>query len=290
MERGRPAPAEEARAGAPASFPCVHCGLPMEAADPPFCCSGCQLAHRIIHEAGLERYYEQRTVYPPRPAANGGAWAGVPTRDLEDGCREARLAVDGLRCASCVWLAERAVAAMPGVASAHVSYGSGRATVRWDPAALGLSDIAERISQLGYRPRVLGEEQTPDRSLLMRLGLAVFGALNIMMIHAAIYAGWAGMDPRFTALFQWSALVLASPVACGAGPRSFGAPGGVSARAGCTWTCPSRFPSSVCISTASSPRRWEGKPIWIPWPCWWHSCSRDGCSRGVAGVGQPKRQ
>ncbi|NNF29222.1 MAG: heavy metal translocating P-type ATPase [Gemmatimonadetes bacterium] len=189
----------------------------MEVADPPFCCQGCALAYRIIQEAGLGRYYTQRTDYPPRPAAPSGAWDGVPTRVRDDGGREARLAIDGLRCASCVWLVEHAVAALPGVESTHVSYGSGRATVQWDPEAVALQDIAERISRLGYRPRVLGEERKPDRSLLMRLGLAVFGALNIMMIHAAIYAGWAGMDARFTALFQWAALVLATPVALWSG-------------------------------------------------------------------------
>ena len=189
----------------------------MEQPDPPFCCHGCELAYRIITEAGLERYYEQRTEYPPRPAPSEGMWSGVPTRMLEDGSREARLAVDGLRCASCVWVAEHAVAALPGVSSAHVSYGSGRATVRWDPAVVALSDIAERVSSLGYRPRVLGEEREPDRGLLVRLGLAVFGALNIMLIHAAIYAGWAGMDERFAALFRWAALILATPVALWSG-------------------------------------------------------------------------
>jgi cation transport ATPase len=43
--------------------------------------------------------------------------------------------VDGLRCASCVWVVEHVLEATPGVTHAHVSYATGRATVRWDPSA-----------------------------------------------------------------------------------------------------------------------------------------------------------
>jgi Cu2+-exporting ATPase len=37
--------------------------------------------------------------------------------------------------------------------------------------------------------------------------------MNIMMLHAAIYAGWwDGMDPAYLALFRWAALILATPL------------------------------------------------------------------------------
>jgi P-type Cu2+ transporter len=179
-----------------------------------FCCVGCEMAYEIIHGAGLERYYTERTEYAPRPEPVAGGWSAVPVETLADGTCEARLMVDGLRCASCVWLVEHVLEATPGVTHAHVSYATGRATLRWQPGSTELSSIASRVATLGYTPRALGEETRPDRGLMLRLGVAAFAAMNVMLLHASIYTGWlAPMDDRFLQLFRWTALVLSTPVA-----------------------------------------------------------------------------
>jgi P-type Cu2+ transporter len=186
----------------------------VEAPADAFCCAGCELASEIIRGAGLERYYAERTAYAPRPEPLAGGWSAVPVAGLEDGSCEARLMVDGLRCASCVWVVENILEATPGVSHAHVSYATGRATLRWNPAAVTLGDIAGRISALGYSPRALGEESRPDRGLMLRLGVATFAAMNVMLLHASIYTGWLDpMEHRFLQLFRWTALVLSTPVA-----------------------------------------------------------------------------
>ncbi len=193
---------------------CPHCGAAVEGAEDAYCCHGCELAAEIIRDAGLERYYAERETWAPRPSGKAPGWSAAPVHELEDGTCETRLHIDGLRCASCVWVTENVLAATGGVVDAHVSYATGRATVRWDPHAIDLDGVANRIAQLGYRPRPLGEERAPDRDLLVRLGVATFAALNVMLIYASLYAGWwSGMAPRFVALFDWTALALATPVA-----------------------------------------------------------------------------
>jgi Cu2+-exporting ATPase len=94
---------------------------------------------------------------------------------------------------------------------------------------VGLGALADRIASLGYRPRLLGEDSRPDRSLLTRLGVAAFAAANVMMFSAAVYAGWlGGMEPAWEALFRWISLVLATPVALwSAAPFFEGAWGGL---------------------------------------------------------------
>ncbi len=207
----------EATAGRPSETQgsaCPHCGLAVEASEDEFCCHGCEIAYSLIHSAGLDRYYEEREALPPRPVGLQGAWSGVPVEVNEDGSAEVRLGIDGLRCASCVWVTERVLDATPGVIDATVSYASGRATLRWQPELIDLEGLVRRIAQLGYQPRVPGEESRTDRRLLTRLGVAVFAALNVMLASAALYAGWWGpMEPRFVALFQWTSLLLATPVA-----------------------------------------------------------------------------
>jgi Cu2+-exporting ATPase len=114
-----------------------------------------------------------------------------------------------------VWVTEKVLERTAGVEAASVSYATGRATLRWDPARIDLPALARRISALGYQPRPLGEEVAPDRGLMLRLGVAVFATVNIMGLYEGLYAGWwyGAMDPRYAALFRWVSLLLATPVA-----------------------------------------------------------------------------
>jgi len=172
------------------------------------------MAAAIIKGAGLEAYYQERESFPPRPEGPGGDWDAIPVTPGEAGLCEIGLQVDGLRCASCVWVTENVLQRTEGVVEASLSYASGRARIRWDPELVSLGDVAGRITTLGYKPRILGEEGEPDRDLLIRLGVAAFAGMNIMMLSAALYTGWiGGMDARYVTLFQWISLVLAAPIA-----------------------------------------------------------------------------
>lgn len=212
-----------------ASVACRHCGTLVE--EGLYCCIGCEWAAAILSEAGLEGWYDKRQDFAPRPLPFEGSWDDVDVREI-GGDREARLAIDGLRCASCVWVVERLLGGLDGVAYAQVSYATGRAVVRWDPSRTDLTSVARRVAAIGYRPRPLHEEAAPDRDLLMRLGVASFCALNGMTLTAAIYVGWfEGMAEMWANAFRWITLVFATPVALwSAQPFFFGAIRGLFAR------------------------------------------------------------
>ncbi len=220
--RTTPKPAEEPEAargaaedrGAPGAC-CPHCGAAVEGDTESYCCRGCEVAAAIIRGAGLERYYADRTAFAPRPEPTGNDdWTRVEVLTDPAGRCEARLVVEGLRCASCVWVTEKVLERTPGVEQAMVSYATGRATVRWDPAKVDLPVLVRRIAALGYRPRPLGVETAPDRGLLLRTVVATIIAVAIMGLYEGLYAGWwyGSIDPGFAALFRWTSLLLATPV------------------------------------------------------------------------------
>ena len=96
---------------------CLHCGVPLAGAaarTTGFCCSGCSYVYGLVHEHGLEGYYQikdavlppvDQTVFQPRDYA----WLGALQQGAEQlpGTPELTLEVQGISCAGCVWLIER---------------------------------------------------------------------------------------------------------------------------------------------------------------------------------------
>jgi cation transport ATPase len=65
---------------------------------------------------------------------------------------QVRLQLQGIHCASCVWLIERLPLAIDGLASAELDMARGLVTLTWDDARVRLPAIARRLDRLGYRP------------------------------------------------------------------------------------------------------------------------------------------
>ncbi len=72
--------------------------------------------------------------------------------DESDSC-ELKLGVGGMTCAACVRHVEKALKQAPGVLDAHVNLVGERADLKLAPGA-DLSEIAARVRQAGYEPRV----------------------------------------------------------------------------------------------------------------------------------------
>jgi Cu2+-exporting ATPase len=193
-----------------------------------FCCAGCRGVFELVHAEGLGAYYDRREEAPGAPVRPAGGEADLPAfREAVrhgEGEDEIEVYVEGIRCASCVWLNERVLQRTPGVAFARVNYATHRARIRWDPAAAGLEAVLDRIRAAGYVPRPWSEtEQTAarraeTRDLLVRLGTAAFLSSQLMIYQAALYAGYfQGIDPATRRLLEWIALALTVPVVLYAG-------------------------------------------------------------------------
>lgn len=194
---------------------CQHCGLPSP--DGRFCCPGCAAVYSFIHQAGLGDYYRLRPEAPGRAVEDDQA-SGAMYRDPEVAASftfEGRFycLLDGLHCAACAWLVERAVEGL--VEEVSVNYSTQRLTFKARPDAL--SKVVDRVHQLGYRaiPYDPNRQERPraraDRMLLLRLGVAACAAGNVMLAALALYSG-ADEDVAFRPLFHSLSLGLTIPV------------------------------------------------------------------------------
>ncbi|MFI5244596.1 MAG: heavy metal translocating P-type ATPase, partial [Gemmatimonadales bacterium] len=211
---------------------CVHCGLDVPAglvepgAAAQFCCAGCRVAYGILHEHGLGQYYRlgEKREEPVRSTRrtyeefDHPSFRELYVREANGGLSEVELYIEGVHCASCVWLVERVPRLVDGVARAELDVRRSRARVTWDANVTALSAVARMLDSLGYPPhpyrgvRRDAMRRLEDRAMLARIGVSGAIAGNIMLAAAALYAGWAGgMEREWQHFFRWVSFALVTP-------------------------------------------------------------------------------
>ena len=210
---GTPAPVQPAPAS---DRNCRHCLLPVPGGrEDGFCCSGCATVYRLIHEAGLEQYYDLRRGQGAPPAggerAPSHAWLEplLPERDQEP--VRLRLDLQGVHCAACVWLLEKTFLRRRGAVDLRVNPALGTADITWIPAQLDLRDWLREAEQFGYRFGPPGRTAaSPTRNLLVRLGVTAAAAVQVMMVSLGFYLGLAPTDGLVYTVLGWVSLALAT--------------------------------------------------------------------------------
>lgn len=212
---------------------CAHCGLPVPDAPPGeapvFCCSGCAVVYNALHEAGYaDTFYRLRQVSDapacPAPVSTdplGAAFLDDPSfLDAQaparaDGTRRVELFLDGVHCAACVWLVERLPFELDGVLEARLDLPRARVHLHWDPSRVRLSDVARRLSRLGYQAHPVSRQPgrtAAERRLLTRMGISWAIAGNVMLLAFAFYAGLDAREaPALTRAARWLSLALTLP-------------------------------------------------------------------------------
>jgi Cu2+-exporting ATPase len=204
---------------------CAHCGEAF-IGEGEYCCGGCSAAADWIRSAGLADYYRLRSETGNRVAPGAidlRAWDREEVQQqharIEGGEREIRLAIEGMRCAACAWLIDRALATQPGVVEARANAASGRLRLRWRDADTKLSALLERLHALGYRAYLGGDEARAQarreerNGMLLRLGVAALVGMQAMMFAEVNWLDAGGTMPEATReLFRWLTLLLCTPV------------------------------------------------------------------------------
>jgi len=212
---------------------CFHCGAEIPTGTEilervedrvlRFCCRGCHGAYLLISGAGLDSFYVRRDriaggrVADSAPADDDAeSWASslrtTGDADILD------LTIDGIRCASCVWLLEKMIGRLAGVSEVRINYATGRTAVRFRTGSASVREIVRRIRDLGYRPRPCldSDGRGADRErtdLLVRFGTAFFLTMQLMAYAFALYAGYfQGMNAGIKGWMQLFSLLVTTPV------------------------------------------------------------------------------
>ena len=226
---------------APDPHRCFHCGernprgspwrLDVDGSVATFCCAGCLAVAQTIDAAGLTAFYQRRALATvPCNAddddfvrAGEAATAGGLIVPVDEGRCDVALLLEGLRCGACVWLLETWLARQPGICEASVNFATRRARVRFDPAVVDVAQILRTISAIGYRAHPYDPKRREalvrreSRALLLRMGLALLGMMQVMMFAVPGYVSADGVDTRISAAAE-----LGESRSCGTDRRVLG--------------------------------------------------------------------
>lgn len=123
------------------------------------------------------------------------------------------LSLPQIHCAACIADVERALTGTPGVRSARVNLTLRRATV--DAPQLAPDDLIAVLDGIGYEAHELDPgalattaADRQGRDILMRIGVAGFAMMNIMILSVAV---WSGAEDSTRDLFHWLSAAIALP-------------------------------------------------------------------------------
>jgi P-type Cu2+ transporter len=125
-----------------------------------------------------------------------------------------QISLPAIHCAACISGVERGLAGAPGVRAARVNLTLKRVSVETDPGT-AVEDLVARLEGLGFEAHELDsaalaatEIDRTGRDLLMRLAVAFFANMNIMLLSVAVWSGAEGMTRD---MFHWISALIAIP-------------------------------------------------------------------------------
>ena len=217
---------------------CTHCQLEFdetvmirEKDDPNiyFCCNGCQGVYHLLKDDGLDSFYDKignATIAPPIASSKQDSssfdmdsFRQRYIKTTKEGFSQVNLVIEGIHCAACIWLNEKILDDTDGVVEANINFTNNKAKIVWDEDTIKLSQIIDKIRSIGYNayPYDRSEEDikatAKKRDYFIRMAIAIFASMNIMMIDVAKYAGFfMGMKPETLHLVHIAEFIFSTPV------------------------------------------------------------------------------
>jgi Cu2+-exporting ATPase len=140
--------------------------------------------------------------------------------------KEAKLAISvpGVHCGACISTLERALSTHPGVNSARVNLTLKRALIEAEPH-VSPEEIISTINAAGYEAYELDAgtlaataQDKAGRDLLMRLAVAGFASMNVMLLSVSV---WSGAEGATRDMFHWISAAIAFPTIAFSGQPFF---------------------------------------------------------------------
>ena len=217
--------------------PCTHCHLEFdesvmikeeENSELNFCCNGCQGVYHLLKDDGLDSFYDKLGKNKlSKPLARGNdssnfdmeSFATRYIKTTNEGFSRVDLIIEGIHCAACIWLNEKVLDQTDGIVEVSINFTNNKAKIIWDEDIVKLSTIIDKIRSIGYNAypydRTDSEQKATKnkKDFFLRMSIAIFASMNIMMIDVAKYTGYfTGIDDEMLRIIHMAEFIFATPV------------------------------------------------------------------------------
>lgn len=211
---------------------CFHCGQGIEKErilfdEKTFCCNGCKSVYEILNANNLNNFYELNKRAGIRPGdENSGQFDYLDTPEIfekvtdfsEGSTSLITFKIPVIHCSSCIWLLESLHTLNKNIKYSQVNFTRKTLQVSFNHNELKLSELANFLTNLGYKPVISLETADKnvehlDKSLLVKFAIAAFAFGNGMFLAFPEYIG--GEDywmEHYKGLFRALMCLLAIPV------------------------------------------------------------------------------
>jgi len=216
---------------------CTHCHLEFEESimikedknpELNFCCNGCQGVYHLLTDDGLDSFYEKLGKNKlSKPLAIGTdssnfdleSFTSRYIKKTDEGFSRVDLIIEGIHCAACIWLNEKVLDETAGIVEVNINFTNNKAKIIWDEDIIQLSQIIDKIRSIGYNAyaydRTDSEKKATQnkKDFFLRMSIAIFASMNIMMIDVAKYTGYfTGIDEEMLRIIHMAEFIFATPV------------------------------------------------------------------------------
>lgn len=193
-----------------------------------FCCKGCQGVYHLLKDQNLDSFYDKlgnKSIQPPIEVSSD--LNKFDTESFEknyvhidnNGYKHIDLIIEGIHCAACIWLNEKVLYDTDGIMEATINFTNNKAKIAWDSDKIALSQIIEKIRSIGYNAYAYNSQVADEkaskakRDYFIRMMVAVFATMNIMMLSVAKYTGFfTGISNEVKHLIHIGEFILSTPV------------------------------------------------------------------------------
>ncbi len=211
---------------------CFHCGQGIEKErilfdEKTFCCNGCKSVYEILNANNLNNFYELNKRAGIRPGdENSGQFDYLDTPEIfekvtdfsEGNTSLVTFKIPVIHCSSCIWLLESLHTLNKSIKYSQVNFTRKTLQISFNHNELKLSELANFLTNLGYKPVISLETADKniehlDKSLLVKFAIAAFAFGNGMFLAFPEYIG--GEDywmEHYKGLFRALMCLLAIPV------------------------------------------------------------------------------
>ena len=176
-----------------------------------------------IIPSSLEDLEKRQTVRSPEgePGGNNLESSDSGDQPASSATLHLNLKIEGMWCPACAWVIEETLNKEPGIDNVKCLFTTDHLKVEYNPVLITPQRISDVIAKLGYHgtPPEYAQTGRESRREAIRLGIAIFLTMNIMMLSFALYTGFfTEISPETVNKITWPLAVMATFVFiyCGA--------------------------------------------------------------------------